>query len=191
MFVRRGPRAGMMPLGLIALAVMLLGCERTRASKAPIAGLALVFDDCSWTRSRCGRSRASRTRASCPMRPSCARRAPWRPRRGGHGTEYGMTIPTVAWAEDAAAFVAERVERGVDHIKIVDDDGHAAGVEFGNLDQATLDALIVAARARAARRRPRLGSRGCRASAASRRRRARACLVRYERRRRDPSAMLS
>lgn len=66
---------------------------------------------------------------------------------GGHGTEYGMAIPTVARAEDAAAFVAERVERGADYIKIVDDDGHAAGVEFGNLDPATLEALIVAAHA--------------------------------------------
>lgn len=66
---------------------------------------------------------------------------------GGHGTEYGMAIPTVARADDAAAFVAARVEGGADYIKIVDDDGHAAGFEFGNVDRATLDALITAAHA--------------------------------------------
>ncbi|KIG19461.1 amidohydrolase [Enhygromyxa salina] len=66
---------------------------------------------------------------------------------GGHGTEYGVEIPTVASPDEAAAWVAERVERGVNYIKIVDDDGHAAAVEFGNLDLATIEALIAGAHA--------------------------------------------
>ncbi len=66
---------------------------------------------------------------------------------GGHGTEYGVEIPTISGAEEAAAFVAARVEEGSDYIKIVYDDGAAFGVEFPTLDKPTLTALIDAAHA--------------------------------------------
>jgi imidazolonepropionase-like amidohydrolase len=66
---------------------------------------------------------------------------------GGHGTEYGVVIPTIERADQAEAWVAERVEAGVDYIKVVYDDGHAAGVEFGNFDPPTLAAVIAAAHA--------------------------------------------
>src|SRR5438067_1927795 len=40
---------------------------------------------------------------------------------GGHGTEYGMPIPTIAAADQADAFVAARIAEGADYIKIVYD----------------------------------------------------------------------
>lgn len=67
---------------------------------------------------------------------------------GGHGTEYGVEIPTVDSAVAAPAFVAERIAAGVDWIKIVYDDGRAVGIPYGNFDRATLSALIEAAHAK-------------------------------------------
>ena len=45
----------------------------------------------------------------------------------GHGTEYGLQIPTLASAGDAQAFVDARIAEGSDYIKIVYDDGAAYG----------------------------------------------------------------
>jgi len=67
---------------------------------------------------------------------------------GGHGTEYGMTIPTITKPEDAQAFVDARIAEGSDYIKIVVDDGHAYGIKFNTLDKATLKAVVDAAHAR-------------------------------------------
>ncbi len=66
---------------------------------------------------------------------------------GGHGTEYGVEIPTIERADQAEAWVADRVEAGADYIKVVYDDGHAFDVEFGTFDPATLAAVIAAAHA--------------------------------------------
>jgi imidazolonepropionase-like amidohydrolase len=41
---------------------------------------------------------------------------------GGHGTQYGMKVPTLAADGDAAAFVAARVGEGSDYIKIILED---------------------------------------------------------------------
>jgi imidazolonepropionase-like amidohydrolase len=46
---------------------------------------------------------------------------------GGHGTEYGMQIPTLTKAEEANAFVQARATEGSDYIKIVYNDGSAYG----------------------------------------------------------------
>ena len=45
----------------------------------------------------------------------------------GHGTEYGMKIPTLSKPSEADAFVQARVDEGSDFIKIVFDDGSAYG----------------------------------------------------------------
>lgn len=66
---------------------------------------------------------------------------------GGHGTEYGMPIPTLAGAADAGPFVAARVAEGSDYIKLVYDDGSAYGLKFPTLARATLEAAISAAHA--------------------------------------------
>jgi len=67
---------------------------------------------------------------------------------GGHGTQFGMTIPTLASAADADAFVAARIAEGSDFIKLVLESGAGWGAGFPTLDAATLAAAIAAAHAR-------------------------------------------
>jgi imidazolonepropionase-like amidohydrolase len=66
----------------------------------------------------------------------------------GHGTEYGMPIPTLASAADAPAFIDARLAEGSDYIKIVYDDGAAYGMKIATLDRDVLGAAIAAAKAR-------------------------------------------
>ena len=66
----------------------------------------------------------------------------------GHGTEYGMAIPTLTSPNDAPAFVDARVAEGSDYIKIVYDDGHTYGIKFATIDKATMKAVVDAAHAR-------------------------------------------
>jgi imidazolonepropionase-like amidohydrolase len=68
--------------------------------------------------------------------------------RGGHGTQFGLAIPTLDSAADADAFVATRIDEGSDFIKLVLESGHAWGLEQATLDDATLAAAIAAAQAR-------------------------------------------
>jgi hypothetical protein len=66
----------------------------------------------------------------------------------GHGTEYGVDIPTISTPGEAKAFVDARIAEGSDWIKIVYDDGRAYGVSFATLDLPTMRAVIDAAHAR-------------------------------------------
>jgi imidazolonepropionase-like amidohydrolase len=61
---------------------------------------------------------------------------------GGHGTEYGMVIPTLTTPGEAPAWVAARKAEGSDYIKIVREDLH---VFTGKADRPTLDAATAAA----------------------------------------------
>lgn len=67
---------------------------------------------------------------------------------GGHGTEYGMKIPTLSTASEASGFVKDRVKEGSDYIKIVFDDGSAYGpsVKIKSLTPEVTEALIKSAR---------------------------------------------
>ena len=67
---------------------------------------------------------------------------------GGHGTEYGIPIPTLSKPEEAAAFVDARFAEGSDYLKIVLDGGAAYGRTIPTLDAATVKALVDAAHAR-------------------------------------------
>jgi imidazolonepropionase-like amidohydrolase len=67
---------------------------------------------------------------------------------GGHGTEYGLNIPTLTAPELARAFVDARIAEGSDYIKIVYDDGHAFASSFPTITRDTLAAIIGAAHAR-------------------------------------------
>jgi imidazolonepropionase-like amidohydrolase len=67
---------------------------------------------------------------------------------GGHGTEYGVSIPTLSSPEQAQTFVDARIAEGSDYIKIVYDDGKAFGISFPTLSRETLKAVIAAAHAR-------------------------------------------
>lgn len=66
---------------------------------------------------------------------------------GGHGTEYGMPIPTLTKPGEAQAFVDARIAEGSYFIKIVMEAGHP-GRAFQSLDAATVKALIEAAHKR-------------------------------------------
>ena len=69
---------------------------------------------------------------------------------GGHGTQYGMAIPTLAAPADADAWVQARSDEGSDFIKIVREDMHVYrdGAALPTLDAATSAAVIRAARQR-------------------------------------------
>ena len=64
---------------------------------------------------------------------------------GGHGSEYGIKIPTIKTPEEAEAFVIARISEGSDFIKIIYDDGSVYGSKTPSIDKQTLKALIDAA----------------------------------------------
>jgi imidazolonepropionase-like amidohydrolase len=70
---------------------------------------------------------------------------------GGHGTEYGIPIPTLSQPEEADAFVAARLAEGSDYLKIVYDHWAAPGSDtpfMPTLSLETVRALVTAAHAR-------------------------------------------
>jgi len=67
---------------------------------------------------------------------------------GGHGTEYGFTIPTLTKPGQAQAWVDARIAEGSDYIKIVLEDGTVIGHSIPTLDRPTFDALVAAAHQR-------------------------------------------
>jgi imidazolonepropionase-like amidohydrolase len=67
---------------------------------------------------------------------------------GGHGTQYGIPVPTLTRPEEAAAFVAERVAEGSDWIKIIRESGRVWGRSIPTLDEPTIRALVGAAHGR-------------------------------------------
>lgn len=66
---------------------------------------------------------------------------------GGHGTEYGMAIPTLTRPEEAQAFVDARIAEGSHFIKIVMEEGSPVH-PYQTLDRSTVKALIDAAHVR-------------------------------------------
>lgn len=67
---------------------------------------------------------------------------------GGHGTQFGVAIPTLAVDDDAAAFVDERIAEGSEFIKLIVDDFSVVGMQFPTLSSAQAEAVIAAAHAR-------------------------------------------
>lgn len=67
---------------------------------------------------------------------------------GGHGTQYGLPVPTLTKPEEAQAWVDARIAEGSDFIKIVLESGAAYGGEIASLDEATMAALVQAAHRR-------------------------------------------
>jgi imidazolonepropionase-like amidohydrolase len=66
----------------------------------------------------------------------------------GHGTEYGLVIPTINGPEEAQAFVDARLAEGSDYIKIIYDDGSAYGLQIPTISKATMAAVVAAAHKR-------------------------------------------
>lgn len=66
---------------------------------------------------------------------------------GGHGTGFGVPIPTVDAPEQAASFVAERAAEGAAFLKVVIEDGSTYGRSIPTLDAPRVNALVAAAHA--------------------------------------------
>ncbi len=69
---------------------------------------------------------------------------------GGHGTEYGVAIPTIEKPTEAEAWVDARIREGSDYIKLVYGDSTIFGGRMPRptLSKKTMAAIIVAAHAR-------------------------------------------
>ncbi len=67
---------------------------------------------------------------------------------GGHGTQFGVPVPTLTGPEEAQDWVDARIDEGSDYIKIISEDGSAYGGQRAALDQETIAALIEAAHQR-------------------------------------------
>lgn len=61
---------------------------------------------------------------------------------GGHGTEFGIEIPTVAGVEEAADFVRQRSQENVDYLKIVMNGVRAARSGMPTLGEDTVRTLV-------------------------------------------------
>lgn len=66
----------------------------------------------------------------------------------GHGTEYGLPVPTLSSADQAQSWVDARIQEGSDYIKIIREDGSELGIKLPTLDEGEVAALIKAAHAR-------------------------------------------
>src|SRR5215472_15556329 len=66
---------------------------------------------------------------------------------GGHGTEYGLKVPTLTQPDEAQAWVDARIAEGSDYIKAIYDDAieYGMGKPRPTLSKATLKALADAA----------------------------------------------
>jgi imidazolonepropionase-like amidohydrolase len=67
--------------------------------------------------------------------------------KGGHGTQFGVAIPTLGGPADAQAFIDARIAEGSHFIKIVLEEG-SWGQPMNSLDLATVKAAIEAAHKR-------------------------------------------
>lgn len=67
---------------------------------------------------------------------------------GGHGTEYGLSIPTINQPSEAQEFVDARIAEGSDYIKIVYDTGKSYGISYPSISRETMAAVVEAAHAR-------------------------------------------
>jgi imidazolonepropionase-like amidohydrolase len=63
---------------------------------------------------------------------------------GGHGTEYGLNIPTIGPETDLAAFVSDRIAEGSDFLKIIIEEGWP-GFSFPTLSPTQVNSLVAAA----------------------------------------------
>lgn len=66
----------------------------------------------------------------------------------GHGTQFGLTVPTLAGPRDAQAFVDARIAEGSAYIKIILEDGRSCHREFARLSDDELAATVAAAHKR-------------------------------------------
>lgn len=67
---------------------------------------------------------------------------------GGHGTQYGIDVPTLTSPDEADAWVEARLAEGSDYIKIVIENGSAWSGQLPTLERPIVEALVKAAHGR-------------------------------------------
>ena len=67
---------------------------------------------------------------------------------GGHGTQFGVEIPTLGEGEDPAAFVAARIAEGSEFIKFIKDDFSVVGFDIPTLSDEQVEAVVSASHER-------------------------------------------
>jgi imidazolonepropionase-like amidohydrolase len=64
---------------------------------------------------------------------------------GGHGTQFGISVPTLTSPDQAEQWVLDRVAEGADYIKVILESGEELGMPQPTLDEETLRAVVSAA----------------------------------------------
>lgn len=118
-------------------------CWGDALERAPVFGVTTeidMFTDQSWAAQR----RAEQAAGKAGGRADLVSAGTLVTAPGGHGTEYGLPIPTLDGPDGARAFVDARLAEGSDFIKVIYDDGSAFHLEFPTLSRETLQAVIAA-----------------------------------------------
>jgi hypothetical protein len=92
--------------------------------------------------------RAERPSPSAPLRAFLVSPATLCTVPGGHGTQFGLALPTITAETDLQAFVDDRIAEGADFIKIIQDDFASFGMKWPTLSNAQVEGLIRAAHRR-------------------------------------------
>ncbi|MCB9739191.1 MAG: amidohydrolase family protein [Deltaproteobacteria bacterium] len=66
---------------------------------------------------------------------------------GGHGTEYGVSVPTIRAPDEVHDWMQERREEGADYVKVIYEHGEVIHHPVPTFDSATLRAVVQGAKA--------------------------------------------
>lgn len=67
---------------------------------------------------------------------------------GGHGTQYGLPVPTIETPQEVESWVDQRLAEGSDYIKLVIENGAGWGGDIPTLNAEIAEALVAESRAR-------------------------------------------
>ena len=122
---------------------------REALEQAPVFGVTTVLDmftDVSFAQAMRAEQRSGAADRADLFSAGTLATAP-----GGHGTQFGLPIPTLTGPGEAEAWVEARAAEGSDWIKAVLEDGSPFGLGYPSLSEATLEAIVTAAHARGLR----------------------------------------
>ena len=109
-------------------------------------GVTTVMDMGSTNREFAGSIKAERANGPARERADLYSAVLWVTAPGSHGTQWAE-VPTLVEPEDAAAFVAARVDEGADFIKIIYDNFKMFDEDIPTLRKETMEAVVDAAHA--------------------------------------------
>lgn len=109
-------------------------------------GVTTVMDMGSTNREFAGSIKAERINGPARDRADLFSAVLWVTAPGSHGTQWAE-VPTLVEPEDAASFVAARVDEGADYIKIIYDNFKMFDQDIPTLRKETMEAVVDAAHA--------------------------------------------